>query len=502
MVVISLAYFAFPNARLDFTPYNSHDSESYISLSKNLLEGRGYTRSLNQEEYVPHTLWPPGMAILLMPSVAASGDTISLLLVKLTIIATSLAGVWLARFYLIQLAFSRSQANAIALMVLLNPFVWHFSRIAMAEMPVFTWQILSLLLIHLCFKAQRSILTVSACGFLVGLGMLIKGALLGIPLAILPYLYSRGLFKKESIARGVVFGAAFSVPFFVWTMRNRAIDTSGLGLDGVNQVQMITKKVIEDPDSEFKTTGEIIATAKQNILWHAIYHVPRHTLPVAWLMDLSRIPAGNLIALAGTFAVSLLILAQFQRFSSVILSVLPAMAIVAVMTIGGAERYWFSLVGSLLMIVYASPVLFRRQSTQRCIFATLAIVQFISLGLFVVRHETHPFSPVEGRDDLAALFMEIGESPLESSDPQATNVCTINNHGLQLTTGLRASMVNTNIDLDPRFTHAVLDREALSSGVRNPLMERGRYMIVELPTSMTRSEIRQRYYRNSEAVSR
>ncbi len=73
LLIVCTAYLAFPNTRPDFTVYNSHDSESYIALSKNLIEGRGYTRSLNDNEFIPQTIWPPGMALLLAPAVALCG---------------------------------------------------------------------------------------------------------------------------------------------------------------------------------------------------------------------------------------------------------------------------------------------------------------------------------------------------------------------------------------------------------------------------------------------
>ena len=54
----------------------------------------GYTRILNPDAYVPHTTWPPGLPVLLMPSVALSADTLNYFLVKGTIIFLGLFGVW------------------------------------------------------------------------------------------------------------------------------------------------------------------------------------------------------------------------------------------------------------------------------------------------------------------------------------------------------------------------------------------------------------------------
>lgn len=495
LVLVSVAYLAFPNARLDFTPYNSHDSESYMALSTSLLEGHGYTRSLNEGEYVPHTLWPPGMATLLMPAIIASGDEVNLYWVKYTIILMALAAVWLTRYYLILLKLPVTAANIVALLVLLNPFYWHFSRIAMAEIPTFTWYILSLVLIHLSFSKLQSHKIVAASGLVAGLGMMIKGALLGLPLALLPYLWKQGLFSRQSITRGLVFGIAFCVPFVIWMARNSGIDTQWLGLDGVNQVQMITKKVIEDPNSDFKTSGEIIQTAKQNLLWHAIYHVPTHTIPGLYLLNISELPKGNIIALLLSAAVFVLIGLQFSRFLPVIISAFPAFAIVIVMTIGGAERYWFSLMSIFLMVIYAAPfALVKRQSLQYSIAGVLVLLQVISLVTFISRHEAHPFTSAEHRDDLAVLFTQIKPLCAETAKTGQINVWAPNNHALQLSTDCQASMVNTRIGLDPTFDYAILSKEKLATPYPEFSLEAGNYVLVQLPSSMTQDEIKMTYY--------
>ena len=495
LVAISLAYFAFPNARLDFTPYNSHDSESYMAISTNLLEGRGYTRSLNEGEFIPHTLWPPGMAVLLMPAIAASDDGVNLLLVKLTIITIAVIGAWLTRWYLLLLGLSRTVANLITVFLLLNPYYWHFSRIAMAEMPTYTWLILSLSLIHITFTRPKTLVITGCCGLIAGLGMMIKGALLGLPLAILPYLWRQGLFTRSSISRGLVFGAAFCLPFLLWMARNSHIDTQSLGLDGVNQVQMITKKVIEDPNSEFKTAGEIIQTAKQNVLWHGIYHVPNHVIPAVRFIDVAGLPLGNILALGLTALVFVVIGLQYSRFMPVILCTVPTFAIVIVMTIGGAERYWFSLLSIFLMVVYAAPfTLLKNEKSTKWLVSVMLLLQSVSLSVFIYNHQSHPYTSIEHRDDLASLF-DTMQSFCAQHDFQKSNVWTINNHALQLTTSCRASMVNAAIGVNPVFDYAVLDKQKLLNPVESSIIDTGgNFILIALPVSMTQQEIQATYY--------
>ena len=54
-------YFLSPDARLDFSEFDTRDGESYVALSRALFSGLGYTRNLDPHYYLPHTTWPPGM---------------------------------------------------------------------------------------------------------------------------------------------------------------------------------------------------------------------------------------------------------------------------------------------------------------------------------------------------------------------------------------------------------------------------------------------------------
>ena len=97
MVVIF--YLFWPNARLDFSSFNAHDSEYYLSLSHAWAAGIGYTRSLNPELYLPHTTWPPGIPALMLPATLLGGAQLNLYLAKYTIILVAIVGIGLVWFY-------------------------------------------------------------------------------------------------------------------------------------------------------------------------------------------------------------------------------------------------------------------------------------------------------------------------------------------------------------------------------------------------------------------
>ena len=108
-----------PNPRLDFSVFDTRDAESYLALSRSLVTGHGYTGSLSPEFYVPHTTWPPGLPILLMPAALFAGMPVDLLLIKLATILYGVIAIVLA--YLYARRVSQSPLRAFAVPLLLAP---------------------------------------------------------------------------------------------------------------------------------------------------------------------------------------------------------------------------------------------------------------------------------------------------------------------------------------------------------------------------------------------
>jgi len=122
--LIVVLYFIYPNNRPDLTIFNANDSEGYLSLSYALTHGLGYTRNLVPGSYVPHTTWPPGFPMLLMPVTAFGSLPLDWLAIKVYMIFIGLAGIVLAWLYVKQLTESAATANLAALLLALLPFYW------------------------------------------------------------------------------------------------------------------------------------------------------------------------------------------------------------------------------------------------------------------------------------------------------------------------------------------------------------------------------------------
>ena len=264
-LALAVLYVAIPNARPDFTRFNAHDSESYLALADSLVHGRGYTRSLIQGAYVPHSTWPPGMAVIVAPAIWLGGDTINWLAAKWTMVLVGLMGMALVVALVHRLTASYPTSFLALLLIGLNPFYWDFSHQVMSEIPLVVWIVGAWLLVDRWWAARRvSWWQALAAGFVCGLGMLIKGQALGLALLPLAYLFgprrSTWPLHRQAVAL-LLFWLTFAVPFGAWTLRNRTIHPSGL--DGVNQVAMLFQRIPGEPG--LKSGGEIIGTVIRNL---------------------------------------------------------------------------------------------------------------------------------------------------------------------------------------------------------------------------------------------
>jgi hypothetical protein len=488
---VLVAYFLLPNARLDFTRFNAHDAESYIALARSLLEGRGYTRSLDAAVYVPHTTWPPGLPVLLIPGVWMAGIPADLLPIKATIIAIGVAGLLLAAEYARRAA--QSDLAGVLTLILLgaNPFYWNFSRIAMTEVPAFTWTALSLLLIHRAWSPGPPRLAAAfAVGLAAGFGMLLRGTLVGLAIAPLPYGFARGPGRARAAASSLrayaAFAAGFVVCFGVWSVRNGLIDHAGLGFDGIDQGRMLFATSPIDPEAPMRTAAQILLDFVHAFTWHVIYHVPQQTIPGAWLPAIwtGLGPAAAPVALVSTAAIAAGALAM-RAALPVLLVILPTTALCALIVQGGGARYWMNV--SFWLIIAAAmrlgPRVARWDPRRRHLFVTgITLVSLASLAAYVREHERSPYLDAESAS-LAGLYEQIARErrPLPS-------VLAPHPHAFQIVTGQRAPMSVPGRGIDPEVTHAVV-----RTGEWAPSCLPGTVLLDAQPWRLVELETRARY---------
>ncbi|GGA84181.1 hypothetical protein GCM10011369_27750 [Neiella marina] len=506
LLLLLIVYVAIPNDRPDFTRFNAHDSESYLALSYNLAHGNGYTRNLDGA-YVTHTLWPPGMAMLLMPSVVLSGDNINWFLVKFTMMLVGLVGIVFSWLYIRRLSGSTRLADIGTLVIALNPYYWHFSHVAMAEIPVFVWCVMALYLADRLMDKPIRNLGLFLLGLVTGAGVLLKGMVLGLvflPLSRLPVL-SRWRIDFSQLLKCSVFALGFIVVFASWGVRNSQYDRHGLGLDGVNQVQMMIKEVVEDPQSPYKSPAAIINTVKENLFWYGIYHLPNQMIPGLWLLDIEQRPMSAAIGLALSAIILFLLIPRRQRLVPLFLLISSMVFMVALIEIGGSERYWFAISMLALVMVFCQlnrvGLLLKRFQLRRqmAVNSVAVVVSCLSLALYINKHEAMPYNSTDAWPQLAQIYEANRGLCNDDSEPQIASVYTKNVHAFRLISGCPASMTVPGIGYQPKYSHAILDKRALQANVADLTQfdENDVWIFVALPKPLSEAEIKQSYYGSS-----
>jgi 4-amino-4-deoxy-L-arabinose transferase-like glycosyltransferase len=427
-----------------------------------------------------------------MPAVAFSGETIDWFAVKATIILIGLGGV-VAAWCLVRRVSGRAvPVDLAALVVALNPFFWDFSHQAMTEVPTITWIFAALLLGDLTFARRKPSGRASfLVGFVSGLGMLIKGNVLG--LALLPAAYFFGPRQMNLGWRGksimaCLFGIGFVLPFSIWTVRNSTVDTTGF--DSTNLVRMIFQRDKMNPESERIPFAEMVEHVSKNLRWHSIYHVPEQIIPGLWLHSARNYRGGWWFA--ASLCLLLLAVSIPWRWQSDYLGfdlvLLPMTALYLLFSEGGAARYWVpvSVVLSVLIATrLEARAAFRKVVNAPWVLGITVVVLGMNLGAYVMKHERQPYNPDGPWKELVELFDIVAKRQLETQ-----GVLTPHMYTFQLMTAYPAPMASAYHN--PLYDYMIvrLDRKELQppqgAVLRVKVFPWGLY---QLPGPKTRMEL-------------
>jgi hypothetical protein len=371
-----------------------------------------------------------------------------------------------------------------------NPYYWHFSHIALAELPVFIHMVAALILIHWLWSKAHHCGVFFAVGVLCGAGMMIKGTAIGLAFAPLAYFFSGNghLAYHQRIVPFVKDYSAFFIGFFVcfvlWLMRNAGIPQDGLGLDGVNQIQMLFKTVAEDPTSRYRTFAEIVQTAKENALWHGIYHYSTQQIPLLWLVELRAIPMGNVLALLLTLGLILLSIPRTINGLAIYITIGPMFVMMLLMVIGGSERYWLAISFlSLLVCLINLPIWLKRfgldehfRVMRARYVVPLAGILLVSLSTYIYQFEQHPYNPREGYTEWGA-FLETLEGICTQPEYQHLVIDSRNNATVRFVTGCRSPMTNAALDILPQYNAAIIPSTQLTAEAKVLFSSHGNQLV-------------------------
>lgn len=494
---VCLVYFVDPNPRLDFSAFDQNDAESYLALSQSLIAGRGYTRSLDPQYYVPHTTWPPGLPFLLTPLTFLSGVPINLEFIKSGMIAYGVVGIVLAYLYAKRITRSPVTQLCVALFLALNPYYWQFSRMTDSEMPTIVWSLVALLLADIGWSTGMIRYRAAfASGLVCGFGMLIRGSFFGallLPLAILLVRRPEPIVLRQLASRYACYIFGFVLPFLVWMLRNRSIDAAGLGFDGINQLAMIAREDPLDPVSPFRNVSQFLTAMLATFKWQVIYAIPRSIVPGLW----SQAVWDNF----GRFSapVALFVSTPIVVLSCLSVRNLPVIVMYASMaalnlaySFGAMGRLWVPvsclMAISLPISAESLPILCNRAVRSLAIAATVGAMA-VSLIAYARNHDRYPYHDPDYAA-LAAMFEEI-----RNHGPVNGNVLTPNADAFGLYTGTNAPISVPGIGVNPAYDYVIIPTSEWIPSVLSgtSINENAVWSLIRLSIPMTLFEIKERY---------
>lgn len=455
LLLLAAAYLAWPNARPDLSALNADDSEAYLALSYALTHGFGYTRSLVAGLHVPHTTWPPGMAVLLAPLMVFMGLPINWLAAKLYMAVLGLGGLGLAWVYVRRLTGSVATADIAALLLGLMPFYWFFSHAVMSEVPSIGCILAALILFDRVWARRRpAAWLVALAGCVAGLAMLLRGTNIGLGLVPLAYLVGerRALVSRvRAVWLLGLHGAGFALPALGWALRNGRIDRGGLGFDGIDQTRMLLATNPLDPTSRLLSLGELVHVDLANLAYEIVYRLPEQIIPGLWVGQWHHWPAAFLLAAMLSLALALAAAPWRATGLPVVCVLVPNVAILLVYQWGGAVRFWLPVSALLLLLIAVNARGWRRMSSRRGFAVALSVLVVASaadLAVFAKAALVAP--PVGDLADLLVLFERVGADPARPAAVDTPHPAV-----LTMLTGIAAPLSVPARGILPLYSHVI-----------------------------------------------
>ncbi len=460
LIVIACAYVAFPHARPDLTRFNCDDSEAYIGLANSIAAGRGYTRCLNPEQYLPHKTWPPGLPLLIAAVIEGFG--LNLLPIKLLMVVIGLVGLLFLYLLVRRIAGPWPAAWTMIAVGCSAHYVW-FSHQVMPAVPLFTVSVVVLWMIDRTRDDPLRWRWWALAGLIAGYGGLIKGlALLLVPSAGLVLLRVSREQRRRTLVRFGLFATLAVVPMLGWSLRNSRVQAQSM--DGVNQFRMLLQQSPNDPNSKLITPRSVAKEMYANIAWGLLYNLPNQTVPLLHLADLRERQMGRVVALALTPLLLVAFLASaWQRLRPIHIYAALMLGLLTVFSTGGTARYFLPL-APLFLCFLASAIRgsgsWQALGNARWALAALWLVlSAADLCVAIHKQQTMPYA-----DEQWMRYERIARRA-PSVIPDDATVCVHNPNAFTLLSGLRTWITQPGVPFDllgalrsGRITHVVVSK--------------------------------------------
>jgi hypothetical protein len=443
LALSACVYLGFPNPRLDLTRFNCDDSEAYIGLAGSIATGRGYTRCLNPEQYLPHKTWPPGLPLVLAPIIRTFG--LSLLAMKLTVAAIALVGLTFFFLLVRDLSDDRLAACATAATAGSAWFFW-FGHQVMSEVPMFTVSVVALWLIERAAREPMRWRGWLLAAGVVGFGTMVKGlSLMLIPAPLILLFGVNSTVRRWLLLRVAVFAAIAIAPAVAWGYRNSRIQAQSV--DAINQFRMLLQVHANDPNSPLITPRDLLRNLYENVSWGFIYTIPEQTLPLVRLVSLRERSFGSWVA--APLAVGVVVLCVITAWRScrpVHLYLGAVVGLLACFTTGGSARYLIPVSPFLTLLMVLAIRRTRWWERSGRLGSTLVAVWLVAVGvdwaMAVHQQEARPYA-----NEHWAEFVDMA-GKARTCIPASATVCVHNANGFTAVSGRKTWMIQPNVPFD------------------------------------------------------
>ncbi len=411
----AISYSFWINDEYQFNQFNRDDTAFYVSLAHSLAQGRGYTRSLDPNHYIPHAHYAPGLS---WPVAICFLIADSMLLPHLLMAATALANTVLL-WVIVRRYLSVPLTFLTVVLAVTSPVFDQLATVVMTEQLSIFFLLLSIWGFLRWgeggYRLDRwFLLTAVALGY----GLLVRGLLF-------PLLPSFGLyawFDRQSstpmrarFAKATLLLLLALIPFFGWGIRNR--DVPATGFEGRSHLdEMRTGGIVGGPEYG---PSDYAALAWQNFRYHFSTRMLDAVSGIGWVLDthfdtqLNR--TGSLVVVGIVAASFLVLLVSGYRYWLLLSIVGFSLALLLIWPWGGAQRYWvqFNPILLLILVLAASLACARllpeRLQTRTVQWATVTLLALAGTGVLVYDHLQREPQYGHAWQALAEMAKEAGE---------------------------------------------------------------------------------------------
>lgn len=209
----------------DGTPLSDNDSQNYVTIAKNLVEGNGFSR-FAEAPFEPDSFRTPLLAFYFVPFVYAFGFSKGLVL-AMFVLNIILAGTPVAAFYVAKLFIREKYAFWTGVLVALEPLLAYRTNIAEPDALIVLLLLAAVYFFVLYWRnPQAKYLYLTA----IFLGVLTLAKPVGLYLPLFFGIFAAG--RLPPLKALAIFFLIFGSIIFPWAYRNK----SGFGTWGISSV--------------------------------------------------------------------------------------------------------------------------------------------------------------------------------------------------------------------------------------------------------------------------